>query len=54
MIKVMTKLDAKKLIRLAKKMNLPKLSYKEREKRYREHMMEKYGKYLPQTQDYFR
>ena len=30
--------------KLADELNLPKLSYKEREKRYRKHMMEKYGK----------
>ncbi len=33
-------------IKLAKKLNLPKLSYKERERRYRAHLMKKYGKGL--------
>lgn len=41
---VMTAKDIQELKRLAKKMNLPKLSYKERERRYREAMMEKHGK----------
>ncbi len=36
--------DAKKILELAKKMNLPKLSYKDREKRYRQHLVKKYGK----------
>lgn len=34
------------LKKLARKLNLPKLSYKERERRYRKHLMEKYGKGL--------
>jgi hypothetical protein len=42
--KIMTKKDIQDLIALAKKMNLPKLSYKERDKRYRARLMEKYGK----------
>ena len=38
--------NAKKFLSAAKKLNLPKLSYKERERRYRAHLMEKYGKGL--------
>lgn len=44
--KPFTKKDVAELILLAKKMNLPKLSYKERERNYRQHMMKKYGKSL--------
>lgn len=44
--KPLTKEDIKKLIKLAKALNLPKLSYKERERRYREHLMKKYGQGL--------
>lgn len=36
--------NAKKMLELARKMNLPKLSYKERERRYRQHLENKYGK----------
>lgn len=36
--------NAKRMLELAEKMNLPKLSYKEREKRYRQHLEKKYGK----------
>ncbi len=36
--------NAKKMLELARKMNLPKLSYEEREKRYRRHLEKKYGK----------
>ncbi len=36
--------NAKKIAQIAKAMNLPKLSYAQREKRYRKHLMEKYGK----------
>jgi len=42
----LTGLDAKKLQQLATKLNLHKFSYKEREKRYRKHLMEKYGQDL--------
>lgn len=35
--------DAKKFLKLSKKLNLPVLSYKEREGRYRKHLIEKYG-----------
>lgn len=38
--------NAKKFLELAKKLNLPRLSYKERERRYRAHLMKKYGKGL--------
>lgn len=36
--------NAKKMLEFARKMNLPKLSYKERERRYRQHLEKKYGK----------
>jgi len=39
--------NAKRFMKNAKAMNLPKLTNKEMEKNYREHMMKKYGKYLP-------
>ena len=42
--KELTKEDIKNIRRLAKKMSLPKLSYKERDSLYRKHMTEKYGK----------
>lgn len=45
--KPLTKEDIKKLKKLANKLNLPKLNYKEREKIYRKHLEEKYGKDLP-------
>ena len=38
--------DPDKVAAAAKKLNLPKLSYKERERRYRTHLMDKYGKSL--------
>lgn len=38
--------NAKKVAQIAKDMNLPGLSYAQREKRYREHLMKKYGKGL--------
>lgn len=38
--------DAKKFSRLVDKLNLPKTTYAEREKRYRAHLMKKYGKNL--------
>ena len=38
--------DAKKVLELAKKMNLPKLTYTQREKIYRKHLEEKYGRNL--------
>lgn len=42
--KVLTRTDISKLKELAKELNLPKNSYKEREKIYREHLISKYGK----------
>lgn len=44
--RILTKTDIKQLKKLANLLNLPKLSYKERERRYRKHLMEKYGKGL--------
>ena len=41
--KPLTKEGIEKLKRLAKELNLPKMSYKERERRYRKHLVEKYG-----------
>lgn len=38
--------DPDKVAEIAKKMNLPHLSYKERDRRYRAHLMKKYGKAL--------
>lgn len=38
--------DPDKVAEIAKKLNLPKLSYKERERRYRAHLMKKYGQGL--------
>ena len=45
--KPLTEEDIEEITNLAKKLNLPKLSYKERERRYRKHLMEKYGQDLP-------
>lgn len=44
--KIMTKERIEKIIKMAQKLNLPKLSYKEREKRYREAMLKKHGQSL--------
>lgn len=44
--KIMTHKDILELKKLAKQMDLPKLSDIERDRRYRKHLMEKYGKYL--------
>ena len=44
--KPLTAADIRHIKILAQKLRLPKLSYKEREKRYRKHVMEKYGKGL--------
>lgn len=44
--KPLTKEGIEKLKKLARKLSLPKLSYKERERRYRKHLMEKYGQDL--------
>jgi len=42
--KTMTKANIQKLKKLAKQLDLPDLSYEEREKKYRKHLLEKYGK----------
>ncbi len=42
--KALTKSDIDKLRQLAKTLNLPKISYTERDRRYRMQLMEKYGK----------
>ncbi len=44
--KPLTKKDIQDLKKLANQLDLPKLSYKERERRYRKHLMEKYGQGL--------
>lgn len=44
--KTFTKSAIAKLEKLARELNLPKTSYKERERIYRKHLMEKYGKGL--------
>jgi len=41
--KTLEKSDIKRLKKLAAELNLPKFSHKEREKRYRKHLTEKYG-----------
>lgn len=38
--------DAKRFMELTKKLNLPYLTPKQRERNYRRHMEKKYGKYL--------
>lgn len=38
--------NAKRFLKLAKELNLPKTTYAERDKLYRKHLMEKYGKNL--------
>lgn len=43
----LTKDDIQQLKSLALELNLPKTSYKQREKIYKKHLMEKYGKDLP-------
>lgn len=45
--KPLTEEKIKLLKELAKSLNLPKLSYKERKRIYTEHLMSKYGKNLP-------
>ena len=45
-MKIMTAERISEIKRLANKMNLPKLSYKEREERYRDAMMKKHGQSL--------
>lgn len=44
--KALTKENINELKKLAKGLNLPKTSYKQREKVYRKHLMKKYGKDL--------
>ena len=44
--KPLTKEGIRRIQEAAKKLNLPKLSYKERERIYRKHLTEKYGKDL--------
>lgn len=39
--------DPDKFLEIAEKLNLPKLSYKEREGRYKSHLMKRYGKGIP-------
>ena len=43
-IKTFTKESILKLKKLAEELNLPELSYDERENKYRKHLMENYGK----------
>ena len=38
------KFDSKRFSKLVKALNLPPTTYAEREKKYREHLMKKYGK----------
>lgn len=45
-VKIMSKKDIKELMEMANSLNLPKLSDKEIDKRYRQHIMKKYGKSL--------
>lgn len=45
-VKPFTKHDIRDLKKIAEELNLPKTSYKERERRYKKHLMEKYGKGL--------
>lgn len=52
-IKIMTREAINKLKKLAKQLNLPKLSYRQREKIYRKHLEEKYGKVFLDA-NYFR
>lgn len=42
--KPLTKEGIEKIKKLAKELNLPKLSYQKRERIYRKHLVEKYGK----------
>jgi len=45
--KALTRADISGLQKLAEELNLPKTTYAERARRYRKHLMEKYGKDLP-------
>ncbi len=42
----LTQADIDELKKLARELNLPKTSYKEREQIYRKHLLERYGKNL--------
>lgn len=44
--KALTKTDIKELKQIAESLNLPKISYEERENRYRKHLRDKYGEGL--------
>lgn len=44
--KPLTKEDIEEIKKLAKELNLPKTSYKQREKLFRKHLREKYGQGL--------
>ncbi|MDO8573746.1 MAG: hypothetical protein Q7R77_03280 [Candidatus Daviesbacteria bacterium] len=44
--KPLTKEGIEQIKKLAEKFHLPKTSYRERERRYRKHLMNKYGKSL--------
>jgi hypothetical protein len=43
-VKALTKADIKQIKEIAHTLNLPKLSYEEREETYRKHLTDKYGK----------
>jgi len=43
-LKVMTEKDINQLKKIAQQLNLPKTSYPEREKIYKKHILDKYGK----------
>lgn len=45
-VKVMSRKDIKELMEMAESLDLPKLSDKEMDRRYRQHIMKKYGKGL--------
>lgn len=45
-LKALKPFDVKELKRLAKSLNLPKTTYAQRERIYRNHLMKKYGKGL--------
>jgi hypothetical protein len=45
-VRTLTKSGINQIKEAAQRLNLPNLSYKEREKRYREHLEKKYGKGL--------
>ncbi len=44
--KALTRTDISRLQKIAEELNLPKITYEERERRYRKHLMNKYGKGL--------